>query len=216
MDFQTHGKDQIKEMAEGIIYILINEAMPGYVKIGKTSNSVEERMKSLDGTGIPLPFECFYAAKVKDMDSAEKLLHNAFGGQRTRAKREFFEVDPARVASALKLADGEDVTPRDDVVETSDDKRALDNARTKRGMFNMDMIGITPNDTLVFSKGENITCKVLDKHEVEFEGERMSLTKSAMIIIKRLGYTWDHIAGPQYWMFQDETLYRRLKRMEQE
>ena len=105
------------KVAEGIIYILINEAMPGYVKIGKTSNSVEERMKSLDSTGVPLPFECFYASKVKDMDSAEKLLHDAFGGQRTRAKREFFEVDPARIASALKLADGEDVTPRDDVVE---------------------------------------------------------------------------------------------------
>ena len=203
-------------MAEGIIYILINEAMPGYVKVGKTAASIEDRMKSLDTTGVPLPFECFYAAKVADMDAAEKLIHDAFDDQRVRAKREFFEVDPARVASALKLANGEDVTPRDDVVETPDDKRALDTARDKRGMFNMEMIGISPGETLVFSKGEGITCRVLDKHEVEFEDERMSLTKSALIIIKRLGYTWDKIAGPQYWMYQDETLYRRKKRLEEE
>jgi len=203
-------------MAEGIIYILINDAMPGYVKVGKTTTSIEDRMKSLDTTGVPLPFECFYAAKVADVDSAEKLLHDAFGDQRVRAKREFFEIDPARVASALKLAELEDVTPRDDVVETPDDKRALDTARDKRGMFNMEMIGISPGETLVFSKGEDFTCTVLDKHEVEFEGERMSLTKSALIIIKRLEYTWDHIAGPQYWMYKDETLYRRKKRLEEE
>ena len=195
-------------MSEGIIYILINDAMPGYVKIGKTGTAVEDRMKSLDTTGVPLPFECFYAARVENMDVAEKLLHDAFGGQRVRSKREFFEIDAARVAAALKLAEIEDVTPRDDVVETQDEKRALDVARSKRSSFNMEMIGVSSGTTLVFSKGENITAKVLDSHEVEFEGERMSLTKSALIVIKRLGYTWDKIAGPQYWMYQNETLYQ--------
>ena len=32
-------------MAEGNIYILINEAMPGYVKVGKTTDEIEKRMK---------------------------------------------------------------------------------------------------------------------------------------------------------------------------
>lgn len=203
-------------MSEGMIYVLINDSMPGYVKIGKTGTAVEDRMKSLDTTGVPLPFECFYAAKVADMDFAEKQLHDAFGDQRVRVKREFFEIDPARVAAALKLAELEDVTPRNDVVETPDDKRALDNARGKRGMFNMGMIGVPAGSMLMFSKGDNITAKVLDSHEVEFEGERMSLTKSALTVIHRLGYTWDKIAGPQYWMYENETLYRRLKRLEAE
>lgn len=38
-----------------IVYVLINEAMPGYVKIGLTSGSLEERIRSLDTTGVPLP-----------------------------------------------------------------------------------------------------------------------------------------------------------------
>ena len=203
-------------MTEGIIYILINEAMPGYVKVGKTADSIENRMKGLDTTGVPLPFECFYAAKVTDISFVERQLHDAFGDNRVRKSREFFNIDPARIASALKLAALEDVTPKSDIVETTDDKRALDSAKSKRGMFNMEMVGIRPESTLVFSKGEEITCKVLDNHEVEFEGKRMSLTKSALIIIKRLGYQWDKIAGPQYWMYEDETLYHRKNRMESE
>jgi hypothetical protein len=33
--------DQSKKNGEGIVYLLTNEAMPGYVKIGKTTTSVE-------------------------------------------------------------------------------------------------------------------------------------------------------------------------------
>ena len=49
-----------------IVYILTNEAMPDMVKIGITSTTVEERMKSLQSTGVPLPFTCYYAAEVED------------------------------------------------------------------------------------------------------------------------------------------------------
>ena len=38
-------------MTEGVIYILMNEAMPGFTKIGKTTSSVEKRMKELDTAG---------------------------------------------------------------------------------------------------------------------------------------------------------------------
>ena len=165
---------------------------------------------------MPLPFECFYAARVEDISFVESQLHDAFGNDRVRKSREFFNIDPARIAAALKLAAKEDVTPRDDVVETIDDQRALNSARVHRGMFNMEMIGIKPESTLVFAKGDNITCKVVDKHRIEFEGEIMSLTKSALIIIGRLGYTWGKIAGPQFWMYEDETLYQRKRRMETE
>ena len=40
-------------MPDGIIYILINAAMPGYVKLGQTTTSVEQRMKELDTTSTP-------------------------------------------------------------------------------------------------------------------------------------------------------------------
>ena len=50
-------------MAE-IIYVLTNEAMDGLVKIGRTTTSVEQRIRELDNTSAPLPFQCFYAGVV--------------------------------------------------------------------------------------------------------------------------------------------------------
>ena len=50
-----------------IVYVLTNPAMPGLVKIGKTTQlEVEERMKQLYGTGVPVPFDCSFACQVKD------------------------------------------------------------------------------------------------------------------------------------------------------
>ena len=61
-------------MSEGIVYVLTNPAMPGMVKIGKTGREVEARLNDIYTTGVPLPFECAYAARVADMDKVEKSL----------------------------------------------------------------------------------------------------------------------------------------------
>lgn len=50
----------------GIVYIATNPAMVGYVKIGRTDNSADQRIKELDGTNVPFPFECGYAVEVED------------------------------------------------------------------------------------------------------------------------------------------------------
>jgi len=48
---------------QGIVYVLINPAMPGLIKIGRTNQEdVKYRMSQLYTTGVPLPFECVYAA----------------------------------------------------------------------------------------------------------------------------------------------------------
>ena len=57
---------------EGSVYVLTNPAMPNMVKIGKTTRNVELRLADLYSTGVPLPFECEYAAKVRDVDKTEK------------------------------------------------------------------------------------------------------------------------------------------------
>jgi hypothetical protein len=40
-----------------IVCTLTNESMPGYIKIGRTGTSVEQRMRELDKTSTPLPFQ---------------------------------------------------------------------------------------------------------------------------------------------------------------
>ena len=63
---------------EGSVCVLTNPAMPNMVKIGKTTRNVELRLADLYSTGVPLPFECEYAAKVKDVDKRKSISYSIF------------------------------------------------------------------------------------------------------------------------------------------
>lgn len=195
-----------------IVYVLVNEAMPGYVKIGKTSTSLEQRIRELSGsTSVPLPFTCFYACTVKDMDFVEKQLHDGFDTSRVNPRREFFSIAPERVVAILKLVEIENITPRNDFVESKDDQQALNQARERRSVFNFKMVEIPIGAELVFSRDENAKAKVVDNRNIEFNGEITSLSASAQ---KLLGYS-SPPAGTDYWMYQSETLDERRRRYEE-
>ena len=136
-----------------IIYILTNEAMPGYVKIGKTNNNLEQRIRELSAsTSVPLPFTVFYACTVKNAQFVEHQLHDAFDDNRVNPKREFFRVVPERVVAALKLAEIENLTPKKDIVETKEDQEALDAARKIRSRFNFEMAKIPLGAEIYFTE----------------------------------------------------------------
>ncbi len=87
---------------EGIIYILSNPAIPNLIKIGMTTREdIKSRMAELYTTGVPLPYECIYAAKVPNIDAVEKALHIAFGPNRINPKREFFEIDSMQAIAII-------------------------------------------------------------------------------------------------------------------
>jgi len=194
---------------DNIIYILINEAMPGYVKIGKT-NGLEQRIRSLDTTSVPLPFECFYACTVKDAAFVERQLLDAFMDHRVRSSREFFEIAPERAVAILKLVEIEDVTPKKDFVELQEDQKAINKAKKRREMFNFKMVDIPAGAELVFSRDENIKAKVVDNRFIEFNGKKTSLSKAANRI---LGYKYG-VAGTDYWKYEGETIDERRRRFE--
>ena len=98
-------------MSERTVYVLTNPAMPGMVKIGKTTRDVSFRLADLYSTGVPLPFECEYAALVKDVDETEKAFHIAFHPNRVNPRREFFNIKSEQAIILLKQMAIEDVTP---------------------------------------------------------------------------------------------------------
>lgn len=185
--------------------------MPGYIKIGRTTN-LEQRIRSLDTTSVPLPFECFYACTVNNADFVERQLHDAFLDHRIRSSREFFEISPERAVSALRLAEIENVTPKKDFVETQEDQQALNEARTRRSVFNFKMVDVPVGAELTFSRNENAKARVVDNRSIEFNGEVTSLSTSAQ---KILGYDYG-VAGTDYWMYEGETLDERRRRLENE
>lgn len=198
-----------------IVYVLINEAMPGYVKIGRTTTSLEQRIRELNSsTSVPLPFTAFYACTVKDAQFVEHQLHDAFDDNRVNPRREFFRVAPERVVAALKLAEIENITPKKDFLEYAEDKKALTEARTRRSRFNFAMVGIPIGAELYFSRNEDIKAKVLNTHptdtSIEVDGEKTNLSRSAQ---KILGLSYG-VAGTDYWMYEGETLDERRRRFE--
>jgi len=196
-----------------IIYVLINEAMPGYVKIGMTNNDLEGRIRALDTTSVPLPFECFYAAKVNNARQVEQRLHDAFLDHRVRSNREFFEITPDRIVSALKLAEIENVTPGRDFVETEEDQKALDEARERRAVFSFKMVDIPIGAQLQFVDDEEKVATVIQQNgqlTIEFEGEHTSPSAAA----KKIRGTSYPLQGTLYWMYEGETLDERRRRME--
>ncbi len=200
-------------MTQGIVYILTNPAMQGYVKIGKTSN-LENRLKSLDATNVPLPFQCVYAVQVADYHQVEKLLHDAFADTRARSSREFFEIDEQRVISALMLASGKDVTPGKDVTEDVESSRALKTANERRRRFKFSVVGLKPGDEISYLKLDNTTATVASDTSIIFDGQEMSIYKATMALLKRQGIVWKSVQGQQYWEYDGETLSQRRRRME--
>ena len=194
-----------------IIYILINEAMPGYVKVGKTTD-LEQRVRDLSrASGVPLPFEVFYAAKVRDMHEAEKLIHDAFGDTRVAPNREFFKIAPERIVAALKLAQVENITPHNDFVDSPEEQKALDKARKNRAKFNFEMVKIMPGSILTFTRNPEITCKVINDTQIEYKGEEKSLSEAAKLALE-IDY---QVAGTLYWEYDGETLDERRRRFEE-
>jgi len=197
-----------------VIYILTNEAMPGYVKIGKTTNGLEQRVRELSAsTSVPLPFIVFYACTVKDANFVERQLHDAFDNNRVNPRREFFQIAPQRVVSALKLVEIENITPRKDLIESEEDREAHTEALERRGRFNFELAKIPLGAKIYFGRDESKEAKVVDLHSarsIEYNGEITSLSTSAREI---LGVNYG-VAGPDYWSYEGETLDERRRRIE--
>jgi hypothetical protein len=197
------------------VYVLTNEALPGLIKIGMTTSPIETRMLQLDTTGVPLPFECYYAARVDDQKRVEKALHEAFGDHRVRKSREFFRLDPYKAKVILELVAEEEVTPKSDVVADADDREALVQARKRRSKFTFSMAEVPIGATIVFAKGDGFTATVIDDTRIEFRGETTSLSGSAALIMQELGYSWVATQGPAFWLYNGETLSDRRREREE-
>ena len=198
---------------KGIVYIISNPAIPGLVKIGKTIN-LESRMASLYNSSIPVPFRCLYAKKVKNYSMVERKLHAGLNSIRENPNREFFRIAEDEVINLLEMIPGEDITPKEDIFEDKEDQTAFEKTTRIGQRFNFEMIGIKPDAILQFIRDENVTCKVLSKTRVEFEGKDHSLSSAALKATNDMGFNWKTIAGPLHWKYEGEILDVRRKRYE--
>ena len=196
-----------------IVYIFTNRGMPGLCKIGYTSrNDVKERAKELYTTGVPYPFQIYYACQVINGKKIEKTLHKLFDEQRVNDNREFFETEPEKVILALQLASPVDVTPRETEYLTTEEIKEIENVEKKRlSNFTFEQADIPIGSILNFCRDTDITCTVYSDNTVMFDGQIISLTEAA----RNTGLIpYYELQGPKFWLYEDETLTNRRKRIQ--
>lgn len=89
---------------EGFLYVISNPSMPGLVKVGMTSKSPAERMKSLYSTSVPTPFEAEYFALCRDPMKSEAVAHQVLKTWRVNSRREFFRLSPEDAIAKIHFA----------------------------------------------------------------------------------------------------------------
>jgi hypothetical protein len=190
--------------------------MPGLVKIGLTNDSVEARLTQLSShTGVPLPFECYFAAEIRDAARIEKTLHQLFAEARINPKREFFRLDPEKVVLAISIGAFKEITPGKADVEPEEEE-ALEKLKARRPRIRLDAIGIKPGDVLTLSRDESVQATVALDGKVQYEGELLSPSAAALKALHKLGYQTPSASGSEFWMFDGETLDERRRRLEAE
>ncbi|MGL4563224.1 MAG: GIY-YIG nuclease family protein [Brevinema sp.] len=200
-------------MSEGVIYILTNRAMPGYIKIGMTQREdIKSCLKELYSTGVPFPFELHYAVKMNDVKSTESIMHQIFSIHRENMDREFFKMDPERAVLALKLTNGQEISLSDTEVYQKEDQELIESTRKLLApALKFSMIGLKEGYELTFSRNENIKCVIASDSTVEYQEQIYSLSGLAKEL---LGKPYG-VQGPAFWMYQGKLLTEMRRELEE-
>ena len=189
-----------------IVYVLTNSAMPGLIKIGKTThNDPQVRLSQLYTTGVPVPFDIEYACRVHNAADVERALHTAFAPQRINPRREFFEIEVEQAIAVLKLLNVEDVTSevKCQADETdSSDRDFADRLRSRRPSINFDEMGIPVGSLLRFDQTDDTVTVVAAKKVKPNDGDPTSLTAITRELLE-LDY---NVQPTRYWSFNGKNL----------
>jgi cold shock CspA family protein len=87
----------------GWICILSTREQPDVLKIGMTNRTVAERVREINAaTGVLIPFAARQVFRVRDVNNAEKSVHETLGEYRIRSDLEFFKIPFGKAVSVIQ------------------------------------------------------------------------------------------------------------------
>lgn len=224
-------------MSKGIVYILINPCLDGWVKIGMTErNDIDRRLKELNTpTNLPLSYRCYATYEVEQPLEVEKRIHSIIDriddtlhareqleNGRIR-EREFFKISPETAYGIFKdiaaLRNDTDNLKLYRPTQEQSQEEEIAEARTKRSNNSFKLLNIDVGEEISFLHDENAVAKVInDKNKIEYEGEIYSVTALARkLLIERHGWSEDlHVNGWRYFTKNGLTLSDLRDRIENE
>jgi hypothetical protein len=188
-----------------LVYVLTNPAMPGIVKIGRTTQEdINSRMIQLYTTGVPVPFTLEFACRVENNNEVEFALHTAFGPYRVNPKREFFRIDPDQAIAILKLLHTEDATVEAAQQVVGIDQQSIAAAKqfsARRPNLNFQEMGI-PSGAVLTSTRTDAVVVVTGPKKVRYNDQEMSLSAATKLV---MATDYNLTPGP-YWTHEGRLL----------
>ncbi|MBE6788311.1 MAG: GIY-YIG nuclease family protein [Ruminococcaceae bacterium] len=214
-------------MSRGLVYILTNPCLDGWVKIGMTErNDIERRLQELNSPpNIPLSFRCYATYEVENPIDVERRIHSLIdrvddslhareqlNNGRIR-EREFFKISPETAYGIFKdiAALRGDTNKLHLYTPTLDQaqEQELAESRTKRSNNSFELLNINVGEEITFLYDETIAAKVLDdKNQIEFDGVQYSVTGLARkILFERFNWAENlHVNGWRFFVKDGITL----------
>lgn len=225
-------------MPNGIVYILTNPSLDGWIKIGMTDrNDINARLAELNAPpNIPLSYRAYALYEVENPHEVEQHIHNLFdvideslharemlSSGRVR-EREFFRISPEKAYAVFKSV----AMLRNDLnnlklIEPSEEQAAevqIAEQSKRRPPFKFTMLNIPVGTELKFLYDENIVCYTKDIHNrIEYEENEYSLSGLATkLLVENYGWLNTYtVQGTLFFTYQGSTLndLRTLKEQNQ-
>lgn len=187
------------------VYIATNPSFPeDWIKIGETDLDVSTRMVQLSqSTSIPLPFECYYAARVADRWFVESTMHEIFAHHRIANNKEFFKLPREVAKKALSLAAIADVTPVN--------AKQLTAAQNAKLGHVWDLYDLPIGADLVYVRDMTKHAKLVAKKQLEYNGKIWSLSALAKHLMAESGQNIA-VTGEREFLYEGEMLQSRRQR----
>lgn len=196
-------------MSKGLVYILTNPCLDGWVKIGMTErNDIERRLQELNApTNIPLSYRCYAVYEVENPLEVEKRIHSIIdrvddslhareqlNNGRIR-EREFFKISAETAYGIFKdiaslRGDIDKLKLYAPTFEQAQEQEIAER-KTKRSNNSFKLLNIQVGEEITFLYDDTITAKVInDKNKIEYEGVSYSVTALACkLLIEKCGWS---------------------------
>jgi hypothetical protein len=184
------------------IYCLKNDAMPGLLKLGFSSN-LYKRMKKLFSTGVPMKFECVYLKSVKGMREAESSLFDELSKYRFNSSREFFQLNIKLVKEAFDKIDGKyidvsefnkphNIKSRNLIIKEENQYECInEDMNLDDNDVNLDDNNLNDNDDNNLDDN-NLDDNNLDDNNLDDNDVNLDDANIHLLICKRCGYKTDY------------------------
>ena len=177
------GKKSDNKSGPGIVYVLTNDAMPNFIKIGITrKEKAEERADELFNTSVPFRFKVIDAIKVDNPEEVEEAIFLAYIDRRVPKREYLHHVSPNQIMAIFKILPKynevnitEEIEKLAEQIESPEEKQgeAEFKRRKNRPVMDFETMGIPIESELIFVKEPERRAIVVSRRKVKFDDQEV-------------------------------------------